>query len=607
MKFPHRLELTVCLFLVVITFIVFFQLSGYDFVNFDDDLYITKNPRVQAGLTAKNVVWALSSTDLANWHPLTWLSHMLVVQLFGMNPGFHHLTNLFFHIANVLLIFLIFNKVTGAPWRSFCLAVLFALHPLNVESVAWVSERKGVLSTFFWVLTMWSYIRYVERPGLDRYLLVLLFFILGLMAKPMIVTLPFVLLLIDFWPLKRFKFVTSGSIFNFHASSRTRNVEGMIQTENTSDYDSCLASQPSLRPVFEKIPLFVLSAVSCAVTYLVQHSAGAVRSLEVIPLKSRIANALVSYVTYIGETVYPQSLAVFYPYPAMIPWWKVFGACLVLMSVSYLSWKSLSKYPYILVGWLWYLGTLLPVIGLVQVGSQAFADRYAYVPVIGLFIIIVWGATELMESWNYRRIVISLVATGVMVILSIITIKQVSYWKNSYKLFKHALEITSNNALAHNNFGNALVEQNKDEEAGRHYAEALRINPYYADAHYNLGRLLGTQEKYDEAINHYYAALKTNPRFKKAHYNLGNALAKAGRVAEAMRHFTETIRIDHSYAEAYNNLGVVLAKVGKLKEATSCFRRAIRINPDYKNAQKNLKATLIALEKCKENIVKKEN
>jgi protein O-mannosyl-transferase len=599
MKFPHRLELTVCLFLIVIIFIVFFQLSSYDFVNFDDDLYITKNLRVQAGLTAKNVVWALSSTDLANWHPLTWLSHMLVVQLFGMNPGFHHLTNLFFHIANALLIFLIFNKVTGAPWRSFCLALLFALHPLNVEPVAWVSERKGVLSTFFWMLTMWSYIRYVERPVLDRYLLVFLFFILGLMAKPMIVTLPFVLLLIDFWPLKRFKLLTSGSIFNFHAGKKTPNAEGMIQTGNTSGYDSYSTSQLSLRPVFEKTPLFILSVVSCAVTYFVQNSAGAVRSLEVIPLKSRIANALVSYVTYIGKTVYPQSLAVFYPYPVIIPWWKVIGACSILISVSYLAWKSFSKYPYILVGWLWYLGTLLPVIGLVQVGSQAMADRYAYVPVIGLFIIIVWGVTDLIESWNYHRIMISLVATGVMVILSIMTIIQVGCWKNSYKLFNHALETTSNNAPAHNNFGNALVEQNKDEEAGRHYAEALRINPYYAEAHYNLGNFLGIQGKYDEAINHYYAALKTNPRFKKAHYNLGNVLAKVGRVAEAMRHFTETIRIDPGYAEAYNNLGVVLSKVGKLKEATSCFRRAIRINPDYKDAQQNLKTTLVALEKCK--------
>lgn len=580
----------ICLFLALITFVTFSRTLSYDFVNYDDDLYVTANPRIQKGLNMENIVWAFSTTDIANWHPLTWLSHMLDVQLWGMNSGRHHLVNVFFHITNALLLFLTLNRMTGAPWCSGFVAVLFALHPINVESVAWVAERKNVLSTFFWMMTMWSYCQYAEKPVRVKYLAVILFFMLGLMSKPVLVTLPFVLLLLDYWPLKRFRFAAASVSGQSHlkAGIESHCIGNSHQSDVSSEYSLALQSRSVLYLIREKIPLFVLSAFSCGVTYLAQNSAGAVRSLEVIPLTSRIANALVSYAGYVGKMIYPLKLAVFYPYPAVIPGWWVSGAGSILITMCYLSWKVRVKHPYILIGWLWYLGTLIPVIGLLQVGAQAMADRYAYLPLIGLFIAGVWSVSEFLKVYLSRYKLIPIVATLLIGILFMITWKQIGCWKNSATLFQHTIDVTTDNYLAHNNLGNVMVHLGKNDEAYQHYTETLRIKPHYADAHYNMGRLLTTKGKLDEAIGHYKAAIRSNPYLKKAYYNLGTILSQKGSNAEAIRNFSHALRIDPDYAEAHNNLGVLLARQGKINEAAVHFLKAVRLKTDYIAAIKNL-------------------
>jgi len=559
----HR-DILVCLFLVMATLAVYWPVQNYDFVNFDDNKYIYENRYVQEGLTLESITWAFTTVHMSNWHPLTWLSHMLDYQFFGMNPGWHHLTNLLLHTANTLLLFLVFRKMTGSSWQSGFTAALFALHPLHVESVAWVSERKDVLSTFFWMLSMWSYIRYVQRPRIDNYLLVLLFFILGLMAKPMLVTLPFVLLLLDFYPLNRFQFQPP----NGGADAQQRSI--------------------ALRLFLEKIPLFVLAAMSSAMTFYAQNHGGAVVSLEDIPIQARMANALISYVYYIFKMIYPSKLAVLYPHPEILPWWRISGACLLLLSISFSAIRVIKQSPYFAVGWLWYLGTLVPVIGLVQVGNQSMADRYTYVPLIGIFIIIAWGVPELLAQWRYRKVWLAASATAVLAILTATTWKQVGAWENSLTLFERTLKITSNNYLPHNNLGVALDEQGRTAEAIAHYLQALRIKPDYVDAYYNLGNALGKQGRTAEAIAHYLRALRINPDYVGAHYNLGNALGKQGRTAEAIAHYLEALRINPDFEDAHYNLGNALGKQGRTAEAIEHYLQALRIRPDFEKAHNNL-------------------
>ncbi|MBW2538391.1 MAG: tetratricopeptide repeat protein, partial [Deltaproteobacteria bacterium] len=477
--FNIRLDILVCLFLAIVTLAVYWQVINYAFV-FDDDLYVAENFHVRRGLTSETVAWAFTTTSIANWHPLTWLSHMLDIQLYGLNPGSHHLTNVLFHIANTLLLFLILTRMTGALWQSAFVAVLFALHPLHVESVAWISERKDVLSTFFWMLTMWSYIRYVELPGVKRYLLILLFFILGLMVKPMLVTLPFVLLLMDYWPLGRFQFSRSGG--------------------------AGPDSQPpsfSLFLVWEKIPFIVLAAAVSVVAFLVQRSGGAVGSLEIFPIHYRIMNALVSYVSYIGKMIWPFNLALLYPYPGKLPWWHVSGAFLLLLSISLLSIRNVRRFPWFAVGWLWYLGTLVPVIGLVQIGPQAMADRYTYVPLIGLFIMIAWGIPEIFKKWRYKKEGLVTITVVLLLMLTVISWSQVRYWRNSVTLFKHTLDVTEDNYVIHNNLGFALAEMDRTPEAIWHYSEALRINPRYEKVHNNIGTAFILQGQLERAVEHF--------------------------------------------------------------------------------------------------------
>jgi len=469
--------LLICIALTLATVVAFEPLSHNEFIGYDDGHYVTENPYVQSGLTGKSILWAFTSLhgEISYWHPLTWLSHMLDCELFGLNPLGHHLTSLLFHIANTLLLFWVLKRMTGAVWQSAFVAAAFALHPLGVESVAWAAERKNVLSGFFWMLTIAAYIRYAERPCIGRYLPVVLALCLGLMAKPTVVTLPFVLLLLDYWPLDRFQW---------------KNLRFLV----------C-----------EKIPLLFLAAVLSAVTFFAQKGIGAVAPADKLGLNLRLANAFVSYIRYIGKIFYPAGLAVFYPHPLRsLPLWQPIVCLFILVVVSaaviYVGRR------YLVVGWLWYLGVLVPVIGLVQVGNQAMADRYTYLPAIGIFIMLTWGITELLAGWRFRKIVFS--AAGlIFIILILYTRTQLRYWRNNFTLYEHALKVTANNYVAYNNLGAAFQSEGMLEEAIGHYRRALRIRPDYFFTHCNLGSALQSQGRFSEAAGHYQYALGLKPHY----------------------------------------------------------------------------------------------
>jgi Flp pilus assembly protein TadD len=607
----QRLTRLICLLIIFATVVVFHQLPSHDFINLDDDLYVYENPHVHAGLNKDGIAWAFTTFEAYNYHPLTWLSHMLDCQLFGLRPGMHHLTNLIFHLMNTALLLMVLRRMTGNLWRSGFVAALFALHPLHVESVAWIAERKDLLSTFFWLLSIWAYARYAERPGLKRYLPVLLFFSLGLLAKPMVVTLPFVLLLLDFWPLGRMQF------------QQARTDSGPLEQKVSV-----------LRLVWEKVPLFALTAISIVVTFAAQREGGALKSLEAFPLTTRIANALISYVSYIGKMLWPHNLAVYYPYSGSVSVWQAAGAGLALICLTVLLMWTARKRPYLAVGWLWYLGTLVPVIGLVQVGSQAMADRYTYLPLVGLFIALAWGVPSLFTGWRHRQPVFAILATILLVSCTVCTWQQLRHWQNSITLFQHTLRVTTSNHFAHNNLGvalshngklseaisqysmalrlkpeafevhnnlaNALAAQGNVEEAIQHYSEALRLEPDYDKAHNNLGNALASEGKVEEAINHYAEAIKITPDYARAHYNLGNALAAQGKMDEATKHYFEALRVLPDWAGAHNNLGVSLEKSGKLKEAIDHYHEALEINPDYAKARNNLERALRLMGKSAE-------
>ena len=562
--FNVRAELPICLFLVISILCVYWPVRNFAFVNFDDRQYVTGNYHVQAGLTRESIRWSFTATQASNWHPLTWLSHMLDCRIYGMNPGHHHMTNVIFHILNTLLLFFIFKRISGSVWKSAFVAALFALHPLHVESVAWVAERKDVLSTFFWMLALWSYAGYVERSKLDKYLLLILFYILGLIAKPMIVTLPFVLLLLDYWPLKRFCLKSS-------------------DTENPAIH----------RPfyfglILEKIPLFLLSAASGVVTYLVQKSGGAVNSLAAIPFHVRIANALLSYVGYIGKMFWPHNLAVLYPYPKSIALWKIAGAGLLLMMMTVFVFRMLRSKPYLAVGWLWYLGTLVPVIGIVQVGSQALADRYTYVPLIGIFIMMTWGISDWVSKRHYKRIILFTLTAIILSLLMITSRLQVKYWTNSVTLFEHAVNVTDDNSTAQLNLGEALAEQGNMDKAVKHYKAALKTKPDLAGANINIGVYFREEGKLDKAIDHFSKVLNEKSDRAAAHCELGDTLEKKGELSGAVMHYLEAIRIRPGYAKAYNNLGIILAGQNKVEAAIVFLSKALQISPGYAGAHYNL-------------------
>ena len=493
---PKNKILIIYTFLTVVTFLAFWQVNHCDFVSFDDDQYITENSHIQDGLTLDGITWAFTASHAANWHPLTWISHMLDIQLFGLHPRGHHVMNLLFHLANTALLFFVLHRMTKALWQSAFVAALFALHPLHVESVAWVAERKDVLSTFFWMLTLCAYSSYAERRSLRRYLLVLACFALGLMAKPMLVTLPFVLLLLDYWPLGRFEpgepaIRTTPGIATL--PDKRKGTSGKKKTvlkeaaKTKQVPDANYRRTVLLALLREKIPLFVLALFSSVVTYLVQQTWGAVQSTEHFPLSSRIGNAFVSYSAYIGRMIWPHNLAVFYPYQKLLPSWQVLGAVLCFIAVTVLAIRAAKRHRSVIVGWLWYVGTLVPVIGLVQVGEQARADRYTYIPLIGLFIMVAWGIPALLGTWRYGKKVLVPLAAAVLFCFFSLTMLQVRYWQSSFTLFGHALNVTDNNHVAYYSRGTAYAALGNYEQALKDYDRAIGIEPNYAPASASRG------------------------------------------------------------------------------------------------------------------------
>jgi len=489
--FNIRLDLLVCLFLAVSILTVYLQVRTHDFVHFDDNLYVTDNKHVQSGISLDGFIWAFSfeNKEKTYWHPLTWLSHMLDCQIYGLNPGMHHSTNLIFHIANTILLFLVFRRMTGEIWKSALVAALFGLHPLNVESVAWVAERKNVLSTFFWILTMAAYVRYSERPGFYRYLPVFFLFMLGQLVKPMLVTLPFALLLLDYWPLGRLK-IGRGRPF-FHL-------------------------------IVEKIPFFILSALSVYLSVISLGNYGIIRSTDVVPITLRMENALVSYVSYIAKIIWPQNLAVYYPYPDALPLWQTGGALLVLLGISLILLVRLKHIPSLGTGWLWYLGTIVPVTGLVQAGLwPAMADRWTYIPGIGIFIIVVWGGGYLFAKWRCRKWIPAMVSIAMLSILMTTTWLQVQYWVNTISLFQHTIRVTKQNCLSYYALGFGLFKKNRYDEAIRPLAKALQIKPDFTQALDVLGSIRIWKGEIGEAIKIYEIILDIEPNNKQAHLTLG--------------------------------------------------------------------------------------
>ncbi len=529
--------------LVLAVAAAYWPVSGAGFVELDDPAYVSRNEQVAAGLTWDAFRWAFTQTIGGNWNPLTWLSHMLDGQLFGLQPRGHHLTSVGLHAVNAVLLFLVLRRMTAARWASAMAAGLFALHPLHVESVAWVSERKDVLSALFWMLTMWAYVRYAERPGISRYIPVFVFLALGLMAKPMLVTLPFVLLLLDYWPLKR---AGAGPFF----------------------------SRAARRLVLEKVPLFVLVAGFSVAAYVIQQRAGAMEFAEKAPLPVRCANALAAYACYLGKMIWPAHLAAFYPYRMDRPLWQPLGAAAILAAVTALAVWQVRRRPFLAVGWFWYLGTLVPVIGLVQIGEQSMADRFTYVPLIGVFIALVWLVADALAPWRRRAIVLAPAGAAALVACGILTARQAETWTNSRTLFEHALAVTTDNAIAHCNLGNALLAEGNPREAWRHYAEAVRLKPDYPAARNNLGAMLTSAGRYDEAAAEYREALRLCPTLADVWQNWGFLLLMQGRTEEAIARLREALRLAPDHIDAHKNLGIALVRQRKYAEALGHLRGA---------------------------------
>jgi len=586
----------VILFLVLVTTVVYLQVKDLDFVNYDDNEYITENLHVQAGLTFESVAWAFTTYHLGTWHPLTWLSHMLDYELFGLNPAGYHIVNLLFHITNSLLLFLILNRMTKALWQSAFVAAVFAIHPLHVESVAWASERKDVLSTLFWLLTIGAYVYYVERPRIQRYLLVILFLALGLMSKPMLVTLPFVLLLLDYWPLYRLR---SEKQTGTHQKSPENPPEHYDERQKLQEnYDKIPAriikAVSTIPPwvivrqlVLEKVPLFSLSVISCVVTYVAAEKGEHLKTLEVVPLTIRIANASVSYVGYIWKMVWPNDLAFFYPRPGRLLLWQVLGAFLLLAGITLMVIWTARKLPYLIVGWLWYVGTLAPVIGIVHISEQASADRYTYIPLIGLFIMAAWGIPELLGTWRYRKKV--LVPLSAVVLLSCfgMTMIQVNYWQNSITLFDHALKVTTGNIPAYNNRAATYVNIGNYNQAIEDCDKAIELDPKYEKAYFNRARSYQKLGNYNQAIEDFSKAIELNPKFAEAYNNKGAAYGALGNYNQAIEDFSKAIELNPKYAMAYSNRGVANGKLGNHKGAIGDYDRAIEIYPKCAEAYNN--------------------
>lgn len=556
-------DVFIVLGLTLATLAVYGQVITHHFISLDDDLYIRDNPMVTGGLTLSGIGWAFTTFHAANWHPLTWLSHMMDSQVFGPNAGGHLFVSAIIHVLNTLLVFFFLKRVTGARWRSAIVAALFALHPLHVESVAWAAERKDTLSTFFGLLALLAYARYVELRSLGRYMVVVLCLSFGLMAKPMLVTWPFLLLLLDYWPLQRLRWQPG---------------EGM---------------KPFLKALLplvrEKVPLFCVVVASMIVTFLAQSHGGAVRGFVDAPLSLRLSNALVSYAKYLLLTFWPSGLGVYYPFsPEGVPAWQLAVALVLVAAITGVAFHQADNRAYLTAGWLWFLGTLIPVIGLVQVGGQSMADRYHYIPSIGLFLAIVFGLADLARAFRVGRVAIGVASVIGLLLFGSLAGLQVSRWRDSKTLFEYTLTATSDNLVVQYNLGHVLGQEKKYDEAVPHFEEALRIKPDFFDALVNMGVTRFEQGKLEEAVSFYQRALDVEPRSGKAHMQLGLALVRQKKDDDALQHFRTALKLAPNNPDVRTNLGLMLARQGELSEAASQLEEAVQLNPNSAEAHNNL-------------------
>jgi protein O-mannosyl-transferase len=580
-RFLHRIKpaveskknFIIVLFLVLTTLTIYWQTSSHTFTNFDDPDYVVINPYVHKGISFDSISWAFHIPQTGEkietyWHPLTWLSHMLDYQFFGLNAGMHHLINVLYHIVNTLLLYLVLMRMTGSSWRSAFVAALFALHPINVDSVAWVAERKNLLSTFFWILTMLAYLHYTKKSNISRYIILVAVFILGLLSKPMLVTLPFVLLLLDYWPLRRISL-----IFPEQIKIKKKDIRAKLNFQ--------YQGVPIQRLILEKVPLLIFSLISMGISSLSLSRAGVIVAAGEVPIGLRFENAIVSYMKYMWKMIWPSNLTVFYPYPESIPLWQIIVAPMLIILISFLALKFIFRAPYFIVGWLWFLGTLVPVSGLMQGGLwPEIAERWAYVPLIGLFIIIGWGIPDVIHGWQHRRVVLAASPIILLLILMMISWRQVGFWKDNVSLFSHALEVNNENFVAYSNLAAAYANQGKKEKAIYFYKEALRINTNDLIALNSLGGLYNEIGQKDKAIFYYSEAVRYKPNDKKANFELGTILFNSGNLDRAYQQFSHVVSLDPNFALAYYNLGVISAKKGNNNKSVEYLLHALKLNPN---------------------------
>lgn len=568
-----------CMLLALLTLWVYWPVQDYGFAGLDDDLYVTGNRKVLSGLTWEGVIWAFSFNEEAYWHPLTWISHMLDAEVFGLQPRGHHLHNLALHVFNGLLLFLLLCRLTGRPWQSAGVALLFGLHPLNVESVVWIASRKNLLSTLFWLLTLWAYAVYVKRPGWPTYLAVLVLLALGLMAKPTLVALPVVLFFLDYWPLRRL--LSTPEPFHSTLASSPDRVTGGVP--------------PVARVMLEKLPLIMLALCSVIISSLTAESRSILVSVQEVPLFLRFENALVSYVIYLWKMIWPAPLALFYPYPHFVPAWQTAGAAVLLVAATAGVTAWARRAPFLIVGWAWYVVSLLPVLGLVQQGLwPAWADRFAYIPLIGPFIMFAWGIPAWISNGHRLRRILYVLSPLLIIALAWGTRHQARYWQNNETLFTHAAQVAPPNHLAHYNLGALLLSQGRVTEAILHYESALKIMPLNPAFHWGMGSALIKANRYKEAAYHLEEAVRILPGYAEAHTNLGQVLGRLGETEQAVHHLRKALAI-RPIAEAHHNLGLILAGQGHFQEATVHYRQALQIRPTDARIHNDLAVALFSL------------
>jgi tetratricopeptide (TPR) repeat protein len=576
-----RPDLLILLGLAVMTFAIYAQVIGHQFITLDDPTYIQENPMVNRGVNGAGLAWAFTTFYATNWHPLTWISHMIDCQLFGMNPGRHLLVNALIHVANTLLVFWFLLRTTHARWPSALVAALFALHPLHVESVAWASERKDTLSTFFGLLSLIAYVRYAKAPSVSRYMWTAITLALGLLAKPMLVTWPFVMLVLDYWPLRR--------------------LTDPMAKEHLRDASHREAATGIASLVREKIPLFAIVAASAVITFVAQSHGRAVRTFADAPIVLRLSNALVSYAKYILLTFWPNDLAVYYPF-AGIPAWQIIGAAFLLIGIMVFCVSQRRIRPYLMVGWLWFLGTLVPVIGIVQVGGQIMADRYFYIPSIGLSIALVFRLADIAKSWRVAAALNAGIAGGILVILAMLTNAQIQRWRDSFTLFEHTLAVTPPNLHIEHNLGVALAVSGRYDEAAAHFEKALQIDPNFYDGLVVMGVTRAHQGRMPEAIEYFRTAIHSQPDVPKARVQLAHALWKENRDEAAVEEMSRASQLAPKDANIRADFGLALELVGKIPEAIEQLHEALRLNPNNAEAHNNLGLALLASRNARESI-----